>query len=734
MKGKKYFYPSGKYYCQTLFIIIMLAFNLAGNANPILKIVQPDNSVPLSPFLYEYIDTGKNVSPFQEPKAEIPFTKTDGKTRVYTQNVKSVWLKFSIENNTDQARLYLNIPYANLSVVSLYEVRSDGTFQLVGRQGNATPATPQSSASPNLYFKLPLQPGEQKEYILHVFSDHPILLPAFVSTTEAFNNALLVQTVIISMYIGVLLIMFLYNLFLFFATRDNNYLLYTVYILFLALAQVTVSGYGYRYLWPQFVEFNRYAVIITSSISAIAAITFAIYFLQTRSYSPKIDKVLKALIVIYILGILASFFGWISAGYFILNYNSLLSVIFLLTASILIARKGFRAAYFYLIAWIALLFSFLVLVLRNLNVLPYNSFTAYVFYIGSAIEVALLSMALADKINTLRREKEASQAAALKASLQNEQWVREQNVVLEKKVAERTEELQETNQQLTEAFSELKDAQIQLVEAEKMASLGQLTAGIAHEINNPINFVKSNIKPLQLDFKDIVQVLDEYEKLHTSDPEKSTEQLKLISKLKKDLDLDFLKDEITNLLNGIKEGADRTAEIVRGLRTFSRLDESQIKTVNIHEGIESTLVLLRNSSPDHVKISFDFKANGNIECFPGKLNQVFMNIVSNAIQAIKSKSSKEPESIIISTKDVGTDEVEIRVKDSGPGMSPEVKQKIFDPFFTTKDVGEGTGLGLAIVFKIIQEHSGRIDVISAAGEGAEFIITLHHIVPEKPAV
>ena len=734
MKGKKYFYPSGKYYCQTLFIIVMLAFNLAGNANPILKISRPDNSVPLSSFLYEYIDTGKNVSPFQQPKAEIPFAKTDGKTRIYAQNVKSVWLKFSIENNTDEAWLYLNIPYSNLSVVSLYEVRNDGTFQLVGRQGNGTPATPQSSASPNLYFKLPLQPGEQKEYILHVFSDHPILLPAFVSTTEAFNDALLLQTVIISMYIGVLLIMFLYNLFLFFATKDNNYLLYTVYILFLALAQVTVSGYGYRYLWPQFVEFNRYAIIITSSISAIAGITFAIFFLQTKTYSPKINKVLKALIAIYVLGILASFFGWISAGYFILNYNSLLTVIILLTASVYIARKGLRAAYFYLIAWITPLFSFLVLVLRNINVLPYNTFTAYVFYIGSAIEVALLSMALADKINTLRREKEASQAAALKASLQNEQWVREQNVVLEKKVAERTEELQETNQQLTEAFSELKDAQIQLVEAEKMASLGQLTAGIAHEINNPINFVKSNIKPLQLDFKDIVQVLDEYEKLHTSDPVKSTEQLKYISKLKKDLDLDFLKDEITNLLNGIKEGADRTAEIVRGLRTFSRLDESQIKTVNIHEGIESTLVLLRNSSPDHVKIIFDFKANGNIECFPGKLNQVFMNIVSNAIQAIKSKSSKEPESIVIRTKDVGTNEVEIRIKDSGPGMSPEVKQKIFDPFFTTKDVGEGTGLGLAIVFKIIQEHSGRIDVISALEEGAEFIITLHHIVPEKPAV
>ncbi len=719
-------------------LIVMLCGWFTAKASP-LVVSNQHASIPLSSFLTEYIVKGEHGSVTAAQADDIPqtdfvFLATNGKTRIYPPGMQSVWLRFQVKNATDDPALYLNIPYSNLSVVSLYEAKADGTFVLVGKQGNAVPFTQHYSITPNINFRLLLASGEQKTYYLHVDSKHPILLPAFVSTSHGLNNSLTIQTIVLSVYMGILLIMFLYNLFLYFATKDNNYVVYTTYILLLALAQVTATGYAAKFLWPNWVELNQYAVIVTSSLSALAGAVFAMFFLQTRVYLPQAHKLMLALAGIYLIGIFASLFGWITVGYFILNYNSLLLVIVVLTSSILIARKGFRAAYFYLIAWVALLSSFIILVLRNLNFLPYNNFTAYIFFIGSGFEVALLSIALADKINTLRREKEASQAAALHASLENEQLVREQNVVLEKRVAERTEELQQTNQQLTDAFGELKDAQIQLVEAEKMASLGQLTAGIAHEINNPINFVKSNIKPLQLDFKDLVEVIEEYEKLHTIRPEHMAAKLASIDQLKKSIDLDFVKTEISSLMFGIKEGAERTAEIVRGLRTFSRLDESQIKTVNIHDGIESTLVLLRNSSPDHVKISLDLKANGNIECFPGKLNQVFMNIINNAIQAIKSKGVKQPESILISTRDVGDAEVEIRIRDSGPGMSAEVKQKIFDPFFTTKDVGEGTGLGLAIVFKIVQEHSGKIEVVSAEGEGAEFIITLHHIVPERPCI
>ena len=348
---------------------------------------------------------------------------------------------------------------------------------------------------------------------------------------------------------------------------------------------------------------------------------------------------------------------------------------------------------------------------------------------GSSFEVALLSIALADKINVLRLEKEESQAESLAALLANEKLVRDQNIMLEKKVAERTEELLSSNTNLSIALEDLKDTQTQLVEAEKMASLGQLTAGIAHEINNPINFVKSNIGPLQLDINDLVLLIDEYEKLHSAGNEQLPEQLIKIEKLKKKLDIDYLKTEIESLVKGIREGAERTVEIVQGLRTFSRLDESEIKTVNIHDGINSTLLLLKNMLPANITITKDYRAKGLIECFPGKLNQVFMNILSNGIQAIKQKTQQaDTEYISIVTKNTAS-EIEISIKDTGIGMKEEVIRKIFDPFFTTKEVGEGTGLGLSIVYKIIQAHQGKIEVFSEPGKGAEFVITLNHILP-----
>jgi two-component system NtrC family sensor kinase len=366
------------------------------------------------------------------------------------------------------------------------------------------------------------------------------------------------------------------------------------------------------------------------------------------------------------------------------------------------------------------------------GVLPVNTFTTYVLYLGSAIEAILLSIALADKITILRKDKELSQAAAIRISRENEKLVREQNVVLEQKVTERTEELQLVNEQVTTAYKDLKDAQTQLVEAEKMASLGVLTAGIAHEINNPINFVKSNIKPLQLDFKDLLEVIDEYEKLHDIDLKNLPSQLQTIEALKKQIDIEFVKSEIINLMKGIENGAERTAEIVRGLRTFSRLDESSIKAVDIHEGLDTTIILLRSNIPANIAVIKDYNAHGVIECFPGKLNQVFMNILSNAVQAIKEKQAPlEEDKITIITKNLNEKEVEIRIRDTGKGMTEAVKQKIFEPFFTTKDVGEGTGLGLAIVFKIIQEHFGKIEVVSEPGKGTEFVITLNNSIPTK---
>lgn len=716
------------------FIIFFLVFFIPHlhAAPPAVKITDSNQTVALENYLEQYVD--KNAVSSLDDVLRKNFQSTSGAVPNYEPYVKSVWLKFKIVNNTAASSLYLNIAFANLSEVTLYQKKDSG-FSAISKEGNALPLKPGIFHSPDAILNLNLSPGSQGEYIIHLTSVHPIIFPAYVSTYQALARFTIFKTFIISTYLGILVIMFLYNLFLYFSTRDHNYLYYIIYIFFLTFAQLTLSGYSYRFIWPHYPQINRYAVVWTSTFTAITAVLFSMIFLHTKKSYPKAHVILKVIIAIHIAALLLSIINKNTYSYYILNFDGLLSVLVVLFVSVHLARKGFRPAVFYLIAWIALLLSFIVLVSINLNLLPYNAFTAYIFYIGSAIEVALLSLALADKINILKKEKELSQAEALRSSRENEHLVKEQNVVLERKVAERTRELQTINEQLSVAFKNLKGAQIQLVEAEKMASLGQLTAGIAHEINNPINFVKSNIKPLQLDFKDLVEVIEEYDKLHTADSSEMATHLKGIQSLKKSIDIDFVKDEIKNLLTGIENGAERTAEIVRGLRTFSRLDESVIKTVNIHEGIDSTLILLRSNIPANISVVKEYKADGNIECYPGKLNQVFMNILSNAIQAIKGKQPMcADEKITIITNDTPDKGIEIRIRDTGKGMSEQVKQKIYDPFFTTKDVGEGTGLGMAIVFNIIKDHSGKIEVISQEGKGSEFIITLNSSIPGKPII
>jgi signal transduction histidine kinase len=660
------------------------------------------------------IATGK----FEKSKEEAP---------VYTGAYNNIWGRFSVLNQSADTNLVLNIEYPHIKEIVIYKLSSSGILQRFYESGTNRPFSQKESPSINFRFNLKLPSNQTGVYYFNIRSPHPVELRMHFSSMTKAADIHAFQAIIMALYIGIFSAILLYNLFLFISTLDRSYLVYVAYLFFLSIAQLTFAGWSYKFIWPNYPALNDYGVIWTSGLAGITGIYFAIYFLHTRNFLPKGHRFLLAYIAIYASAILISFTSFRSISYLILNVMAVLAGVSLLILSALIGRKGYRPAVYYFIAWSAFLIGLVIFVLRNFGVLPTNNFTLYVLFGGSAIEAILLSIALADKINILTKEKEESQAQALEVSLENEKLVREQNIVLEAKVNERTEELQAANEELSDAYKTLKDAQIQLVEAEKMASLGQLTAGIAHEINNPINFVKSNIKPLTLDINDLVEVIDEYQKLHEIEQPEIAKQLELIDRLRTDLDVDFLKTEIFNLLKGIEDGAERTAEIVRGLRTFSRLDESMIKIANVHEGIESTLILLRSSIPEKIKVIRDFNAEGNIECYPGKLNQVFMNILSNAVHAIKTKPyTGKDEFIVISTRDILDDQIEICIRDSGGGIPQHVKQKIFDPFFTTKDVGEGTGLGLAIVFKIIKEHTGKIVVNSTEGEGAEFIVTLSH--------
>ena len=269
--------------------------------------------------------------------------------------------------------------------------------------------------------------------------------------------------------------------------------------------------------------------------------------------------------------------------------------------------------------------------------------------------------------------------------------------------------LSHANEELSSTLEKLKQTQVHLIDAEKMASLGQLTAGIAHEINNPINFVAANVSPLRQDLRDITTLLE-----LVREQAKNQRALSPILKKWEDLDMDYILQEVEQLLGGIQEGATRTKEIVSGLRSFSRMDEHEFKYVDVHESIVSTLTLLHNKTKNRIEIHKDFGDVPPFECLPGKINQVFMNLFSNAIQAIEDKGD-----IYIRTW-VEQESIHVSIRDTGKGMPTKIQRKIFEPFFTTKDIGKGTGLGLSITYGIVNQHHGKIEVKSEPGQGSEF--------------
>jgi two-component system, NtrC family, sensor kinase len=630
------------------------------------------------------------------------------------------WARFTITNTTSLHRLFLEVEYPTIDDISLYEQLKDGSWRVV-RLGEFKPFRYRLIDHQNYIFPLRLKTGESKTYYLRLKAGEQAQLPVFLGPEALIYSKNALRNLIFGIYIGIILVMALYNLFIYFSIRDRSYLIYVTYIVCVGLTQASQHGYTFRYLYPNNSWLAMHDTVLIPILNGLTAAFFIQSFLHAKEKFRKGYNLISFVSVAYVGCLIPMFLNYYVVAQIWVQLVALSGSVAALYVGYRVAKTGYVPAKFFLVAWSIFLSGVCIFVLRNFNILPYNDLTYYALQGGSAAEVTLLSFALAYRINIYRQEKEQSQAMALEVSKENERLVREQNVTLEKKVIERTVELQQTNDQLSVALSSLKEAQSQLVEKEKMASLGQLTAGIAHEINNPINFVTSNIKPLKLDIEDIRSLLRKYEDLETGSD--FTSSLQDIKDFKREIDIDYIHEEINSLIKGIEDGATRTAEIVTGLRTFSRLDESDLKSVDLHEGLESTLVLLRTSIPKNVTVIKHYAPLPKIECYAGKINQVFMNILTNAFNAIKTHTDGREEFVTITTKEENGQAV-ISIKDTGPGMTPAVKEKIFDPFFTTKDVGEGTGLGLSIVFSIIEKHKGRINVISAPGEGAEFIIYL----------
>ncbi|MEH2256694.1 hybrid sensor histidine kinase/response regulator [Nostoc sp.] len=330
-----------------------------------------------------------------------------------------------------------------------------------------------------------------------------------------------------------------------------------------------------------------------------------------------------------------------------------------------------------------------------------------------------LNIGAVDYITKPFHEKEL--LARIKTHLQ----LRNLTKTLEKRVAERTAAL-------SSALKDLQESQLQLVQTEKMSALGQLVAGVAHEINNPVGFIHGNLGHASVYFQDMINIIDLYQQHYPNPVPEIQEEIAAI-------DLKYILADLPNLISSMKEGVQRIRNISTSLRTFSRADSDRKVYCNIHDGIDSTIMILKHRlkasevRPD-IQVIRDYDILPELECFIGQLNQVFMNLLANAIDALEESNvgltyieiEANPNQILIQTTFTeDKNYILIRIKDNGVGMSADVQQKIFDYLYTTKPVGQGTGLGLSIAHQIVVEkHAGTLEVNSSRGQGSEFIIKL----------
>ena len=623
-----------------------------------------------------------------------------------------LWCRFKIKNYEDQ-KLVLTIDNSQIEWLDLFIMNNDG----YSRKSISAyePFNRREILLNKCFFLLDIPKDSSQVYYLRIQTQNGLQFPLTLSTLPSLVETEQPKAILYGIYIGIMIIMILYNLFIYLSIRDNSYLFYILYVSFMTLTNVTDKGFAFEYLWPSWPALNHYITII-GCLTGIFAIFFAMSFLHISRYSKTLKWIFYGILFSYLISIAVILTGERFIGLLISEALTMLTTIMLLIAGVVVYRKGYKPALYYLVAWTFLLICVIIFLLADLNILPYNNFTVNGLTIGSAIETLLLSLALANRINVYKKEKEKAQSEVLLSMEHNRKLITEQNVLLEKKVEERTLELKEANKELTVTLQNLKATQTQLVQSEKMASLGELTAGIAHEIQNPLNFVNN--------FSEVNRELIQEMKNELL----SNNQQEAIS----------IGDNIDeNELKIIYHGK-RAAAIVKGMLQHSSASTGQRELTNINALASEYLRLSYQGFRTRDKtfkatLHQDFDINiGKINIVPQEIGRVLLNLFNNAFYATNEKKKISGDSytpiILVGSKKIGDKSgsywVEITVKDNGTGIPQKVVNKIYQPFFTTKPTGQGTGLGLSLSYDIIKAHGGEIKVETKENAGAEFTVIL----------
>ena len=684
-----------------------------------------------------YLGRHMHAVELASPSANTPFEALEASAKrrldadVPTLSNSSAWTWVEVDlTHLDMPGAWLEVSsamvdslvvFASCQGQALYRMEAHGS----GRRWSRAEGVLQGSNYPK--FPLPSESCDDLKMYVGVQAGKQLLLPVRVASSSELRAFSLARDLFYAFYVGIMAVMLLYNLVLYFTVRDRSYLLYTLFLIGVAFSQLFLEGYqGILLGLDSTTWLGMRLVHLIGIFSGVTTILFVQRFLHLKRNAPRYHKLFRAFVVAY-GGVLAVLLlGFLNLSFSLINAVASVAVL-VIPASLEARKQGQKSATFLLIAFTAFLLSVTVFALKEFGVLPHTLWTRFAMPVGSIVQLVLLSIALADRINQLKKESSKAREEQLRVSQLNERMVKEQNQVLESKVKERTEALESQNESLESALQELKVAQDQLVQNEKLASIGQLTAGIAHELNNPINFVSSSAQSLRRDFEDVSEVMERVLALGPDDPELQGAITALQEKIAA-LDLGFTMKEIEELLTGIEDGAQRTTAIVKGLRIFSRMDGDEASKANINELLESTSVILRSSFREEASVVLELSPDDTVVmCQPGKLNQVFMNLISNAVQAtvMSGKPFAERE-VRVRTRRVMQGEaasVQVAIADNGVGMDEDTQAQIFDPFFTTKEVGEGTGLGLSIVKGILDDHRATLELESKPGEGTTFLIT-----------
>lgn len=709
--------PGGRLYSarDTLAVLAMLGLGAcAPRSTDTSERVQRNLSLPrhlsdqydLSPWL-DWVEEGH--SPLGVPfpftaDAERKFQPVVGAKESLGFRAPPVWFRLRVTNTADvPARGVLELGCMP-NVAELY--RQDGShLALLSRSGTNLAFDQRPVQETWIAFRIVIDALRTTTFFLRVQSNEAILARANLWSEPAFARLTASRSLVQGLYFGLLIVMIVYNGFIYVSTRERTYLLYVLFETAMFLYQAALDKVAFQYLWPHAPAWAQSSEQIFASLTILAAIRFTLAFLDLRRYAPRLARALR------VMSVAAALLAALSALTTHPLFPDTMGAFFigcLLTiaaASVRAVRNYQPNARFFLLGWTPLLcgsvlavFEGLGLVFIEADFLPFLAFK-----VGSAAEATILALALANRINLMRREREQAHSELLATRTA-------QSTQLEQHVAART-------QQLSEALDRLKLAQDKLIRQERLTSLAGMVAGMAHEVGNPLNFAHGGADVLRDQIEGLARTWR-----HLRDR---------VDAANADVvpvgDTHACADQMNGLLAGasravglVDAGLQRIGKIMTNLRGYMQLRVLESRPTDLVEEIESTLAMVDDTLVRHgVTIVKHLAPLPPFRCRPGELNQVFMNIVLNACNAMSGGGRIE----ITTRADTGTG-IEIQFADTGPGVAPALRDAIFEPFFSEKALdGSGTGLGLYIAREIVARHGGQLVLLDSA-RGACFAVRL----------